>query len=323
LGASAYLERYPVMHSRDRELARDRMSTVFGAHGFDARGSEFGLESNYARLGSIGLAFCSYAGEVSVSFPEADFVRQFFSIAGSASIRTAKASQPIGAWSALIPDECGLRVDFTGGYRQLMVRIDASALERMLKSLLGDASDRKLIFSGDTLDQARMPFVRQDIFQLADELERFGPDYSPLVMAEMERSLLLRFLLAHRHNFTDQLHRQPAGADRGIVHMVEAFIEANWDKPIDPETLARVANVSVRTLFREFALAGRGSPAQFAKHIRLRRAAEILRQADEQASVTGVALRCGFHNLGRFAADYARLIGELPSETLKRARKRW
>jgi AraC-like DNA-binding protein len=36
--------------------------------------------------------------------------------------------------------------------------------------------------------------------------------------------------------------------------------------------------------------------------------------------VTAVALRWGFGHLGQFAADYRARFGELPSETLRRAR---
>jgi AraC-like DNA-binding protein len=321
LSGAAYLERYPVVHSRDSELARDRLYATYGVTGFERRGSDFSIHANYACLTSIGLAYCAYDSAVSLSFPEADFVRQFFSIQGSANFSTTNTSQPIGKWSPFVSAESRLRLDFESGYRQLVVRIDVGALERSLKSLLGDASDRKLIFAGDNPDPVRMLFVRRDIFQLAEELGRFGADYSPLVLAEMERSLIFRFLLAHRHNFTDQLMGEPASANRGVVELIEAFIEANWDKPIDVESLARLANVSARTIFREFALAGRGSPGQFAKRLRLQRAAEFLGRPDEETSVTAVALKCGFQNLGRFASDYARLIGEWPSETLKRSKK--
>jgi AraC-like DNA-binding protein len=321
LSGTPYLDRYPVVHSRDSEFARERLVTAYGAIGFETRGDDFNIHANYARLESIGLAYCSYDSAVSLSFPEADFIRQFFSIEGSANFSTTNMSQPIGAWTPFVSAESRLRLDFESGYRQLVVRIDAGALERLLKSLLGDANDRKLIFFGDSPDSTRMLYVRQDIFQLAEELGRFGPDYSPLAMAEMERSLIFKFLLAHRHNHTDQLQRPPASANRGVVDIVETFIEANWDKPIDIETLAQLANVSARTMFREFSLSGRGSPGQFAKRVRLQRAAEFLRQPDEQATVTGVALRCGFQNVGHFASDYTQLFGELPSETLKRARK--
>jgi transcriptional regulator GlxA family with amidase domain len=103
------------------------------------------------------------------------------------------------------------------------------------------------------------------------------------------------------------------------VNRIEAFIEANWNRPIELDEMAMVANVSARTVFREFARAGKGSPAHFAKRIRLQRAADLLRSPGENTTVTGIALHCGFQNIGRFSADYLRIHGELPSETLKRA----
>ena len=85
---------------------------------------------------------------------------------------------------------------------------------------------------------------------------------------------------------------------------------------------AEVANVSLRTVFREFAESGRGSPGQFARRVRLHRAAELLRRPDAQTSVLAVAFKCEFRNLGRFASEYRQEIGELPSETLKNSRRR-
>jgi AraC-like DNA-binding protein len=315
----AYLERYPVVSSRDSEFARHQLTNTYGALGFDARDGNFGIQANYARLASIGIAFCSYDSAVSLSFPEDGIVRQFFSIEGTAGFSTANASQPIGAWTPVIPGESRLRLDFAPRYKQLVLRLEWPVLERSMASLLGDVGDRKLVFSGDKPDSARMSFVRQDLFRLVDELDRFGPDYSPIALGEIERSLVFRFLLAHKHNFTTYLQQEPSSANRAVVDTVEAFIEANWDEPINAEQLAQLAGTSVRTMFRQFALAGRGSPGQFAKRIRLQRAAELLRRPDEKTTVTGVAFKCGFQNLGRFASDYAQLIGELPSETLKRS----
>jgi AraC-like DNA-binding protein len=37
------------------------------------------------------------------------------------------------------------------------------------------------------------------------------------------------------------------------------------------------------------------------------------------ATVTEVALDCGFTHLGRFSSEYRRRFGELPSQTLRRA----
>jgi AraC-like DNA-binding protein len=322
LGTVSYLDQYPLLQSRDSEFARDRLFAEYGADRFARHGREFGIQANFARLQSVGVAFCAYEGAASLSFPESHILRQFFSIQGAAGFRTKGKDQPISAWSPIISGEARLDLDFAPGYRQLVLRIEAGALERLLKGMLGDSSDATLRFTDGEADPAAMTQLRQDVFRFTEELEKFGRDYSPIAIAELERALMVRILLAHRHNFTDRLQRPAPGANRSVVDIVESHIEAHWDEPLDLEKIAKIANVSVRTIFREFSDAGRGSPGQFARRFRLHRAAELLRRPDEQTSVVAVAFKCGFQNLGRFASEYRQAVGELPSETLRTARRR-
>lgn len=145
MGAVSYLDRYPLLRTRDSEFARDRLFAAYGADRFDTHDTEFGIEANLARLNSIGLAFCAYDGAASLSFPESHILRQFFSIRGAAQLTTNGSSQPIEAWSPIISGDARLDLDFAPGYRQLVVRIDAAALERLLKSLVGDDSTRNCV----------------------------------------------------------------------------------------------------------------------------------------------------------------------------------
>jgi transcriptional regulator GlxA family with amidase domain len=115
------------------------------------------------------------------------------------------------------------------------------------------------------------------------------------------------------------LLRQPLPTSPSAVRTVEEFIEANWDKPIDVEAMSAIANVSARSLFRQFRKDRGYTPADFAKRIRLDRAREMLEQAGEDSSVIQIALKCGFQNPGHFARDFRMAFGELPSETLKRS----
>lgn len=316
-----YLEQYPVMNTRDPEHAREQLISVYGADGFDTRATDFGLQANYARLANSGLAFCFYDAAARVSFPEAGFVRQFFSIRGQARYRAGKSEAAIGAWTSVIGGNSPVELEFEQNYQQLVLRMDASKLEQTAKALLGDSSDRQLQFDdGAPLDPGAMALLRRHVFHLASELDVLTDAQSPLVLAEFERSVMIRFLLAHPHNFRAAFDGAQPRATISVVQRVEEFIEANWDRPIEVTELAAVANVSVRAIFREFARAGKGSPAQFAKTMRLRRAAAMLKRPEAETTVTGVALRCGFHNLGRFSADYFRAFGELPSETLRRSR---
>ncbi len=56
----------------------------------------------------------------------------------------------------------------------------------------------------------------------------------------------------------------------------------------------------------------------YVKYVRRRRARDLLAGPDDKTTVTGVALACGFSNLGHFARDYRALFGELPSQTLRK-----
>jgi transcriptional regulator GlxA family with amidase domain len=54
--------------------------------------------------------------------------------------------------------------------------------------------------------------------------------------------------------------------------------------------------------------------------MRLNKVRRYLRQAADKATVTEAATHFGFYHFGRFSAHYRRLFGEVPSETLHRAR---
>jgi transcriptional regulator GlxA family with amidase domain len=142
---------------------------------------------------------------------------------------------------------------------------------------------------------------------------------APLAIRQVEKAIVTQFLMATRHQFSDQLHRAPLETSSDHVKRVEEFIEANWDQPITMEELTEVSGVSARTLFRTFEKRKGYSPMIFAKKIKLERAHALLNRPDGTTSVTGVALACGFSNLGRFAHDYWKIFGELPSETLRQS----
>ncbi len=62
------------------------------------------------------------------------------------------------------------------------------------------------------------------------------------------------------------------------------------------------------------------SPLLYLKMLRLSRARKDLRQPNEDTTMTDVALRWGFLELGRFSVQYRQRFGETPSETLAHAR---
>ena len=321
---STPLSNYPVLHSRDPELIRNRLFADFGATRFEvtAERDKFAARTNHLQIGDLGLSYCDYTGDVSLGFGGASFVRQLFNISGTGRYQAGGPAGEIaqGSWSSILPAHAPVKLDVRSGYRQLVLRIEFDALLRNLSALLGQEIDRELEFETAIYAPA-MSSLRRRIFLFAADFNERGAFFSDLAAAEIERMVIMNFLMCHRHNYTHLLLRQPLPAARSVVKTVEEYIEANWDKPIDVVAMAAVARVSARSLFRQFKKDRGYSPADFAKRIRLDHARELLEQSN-WASVTQIALKCGFQNPGHFARDFRLAFGELPSETLKRSATR-
>jgi AraC-like DNA-binding protein len=100
------------------------------------------------------------------------------------------------------------------------------------------------------------------------------------------------------------------------------WLKDRLDEPIQLDTLAAAAGVRPRTLEAHFKQYLGTTPLGWVRHMRLARARQQLLSATAEGSVTGVALANGFTELGRFATQYRREFGELPSQTLKAIRDR-
>ncbi len=100
-----------------------------------------------------------------------------------------------------------------------------------------------------------------------------------------------------------------------------SFLNQRLDEPIKLDQLATIAGVRPRTIEAHFKAHLGVTPLGWVRKTRLARVRQQLMMADEDASVTQIANDNGFAELGRFAAHYRKEFGELPSDTLKAARK--
>ena len=80
--------------------------------------------------------------------------------------------------------------------------------------------------------------------------------------------------------------------------------------------VCRAAGVSWRTLNYAFREVFGVTPKQYLQATRLHGARRELYQGGPASTVTDIANHWGFWHIGKFAADYKRHFGELPSETL-------
>ena len=110
-----------------------------------------------------------------------------------------------------------------------------------------------------------------------------------------------------------------SGALPADVVRALGWLRAHLSEAIDLDLLAGVAGVRPRTLETHFRMFLHTTPLGWVRRMRLARARHDLVRRGPRATVTAVALDSGFTQLGRFAAEYRRAFGELPSATLNRA----
>lgn len=112
----------------------------------------------------------------------------------------------------------------------------------------------------------------------------------------------------------------PSALPADVVRAVD-WLRTHLDEEVRLDTLAEVAGVRPRTIEAHFRQFLGTTPLGWLRNARLARARQELLRAGPQATVTGIAAASGFTQLGRFAGDYRRRFGELPSETLRRRRQ--
>jgi len=115
------------------------------------------------------------------------------------------------------------------------------------------------------------------------------------------------------------MRRQPGQYQR-IVDRALRLTRRHTEEPIRIANICRAAGVSARTLLRAFRAVHGAAPYRYLCSLRLLEARRILSSTTgKPGTVTEVATRLGFVELGRFAAAYRSAFGECPSDTLRRS----
>lgn len=133
--------------------------------------------------------------------------------------------------------------------------------------------------------------------------------------------MLLTALLSLPHNQREKInedHRYQVAPD--LVRRSEEYMRAHLKEAISIIDLLRICGCSRSVLFAAFRNARGYTPMEFLTEQRLQSAREKLLTSHLEASVSSIALDCGFINLGRFSQVYRKRFGERPSDTLRKGR---
>jgi AraC-like DNA-binding protein len=140
--------------------------------------------------------------------------------------------------------------------------------------------------------------------------------------ADLENLLVSALLAAQPHTYSEEWRNERFGAAPYYVLRAERKMREQLALPLGVAQLADAAGVSERTLYEGFRRFRATTPIGRLTALRLTAARERMLAAEPGMTVARVAAEVGFSQFGRFARTYRDTFGELPSQTLRSARRR-
>lgn len=318
------LYRREVFRSREAEETDARVARELKPHRSAWGAGDVDAIFCRAEMSALSLCILRYGCDVDIE-PDAlgNFVLVQMPLRGRADIHTGGQTLQIHpGQGAIISAHKPVRLRWHADCEQLMLKIELSRLQEVARHAFA-------LRGGDTVGEIDfdMPLQLDDaagtqwcrmVASLAsllppNEFERYDPRW----LAHCEDNLML-YLLCHRPNSVLQRH---ADAQRGTeetslrqLRLAEEFMRERLDALLSLEEVAQAAGVTRRGLALLFRRHRDLSPGEVLRNMRLDAAHALLARHDG-ASVTEVALNCGFSHLSRFAACYRERFGQLPRDT--------
>lgn len=206
------------------------------------------------------------------------------------------------------------------GFNMLTVSVPEDYLEQLFEQHSGLPLNN-VLGVGETIIPAstkRLDALRHSLNQMQAVILGNSEPASQLALCEQLHAQILLSLL----NIISGIIHQPPVSARGSRLTVDRALEYINDRAIAVVTvpeLCAVTGVSERTLQNHFKRELGMTPKVYMTGQRLNGVHRQLWKADaEKTLIVDVANTWGFWHMGQFAADYRKLNGELPSETLRR-----
>jgi AraC-like DNA-binding protein len=328
LGTAPLLERYQVFRSHDADETRAFLS---------GKGYQFDLSPRQARqlntrlnavyMRSMYLSYLHYGDlpvELAPGLARSDFLVQL-PVRGHLAASVGCESVDSNPSRAVIVSPVHGRCRFVSSAdsTRLQLALGQAALSEQLAALLGEPPKTPLDFA-PVMDLTRSygRSLAQHVLMAAASLDEAGSVLlHPMTMDAFEQFVMTALLLSHPHNYSNALQRLEKAITPRDVRRAIDYIEAHLDQAITVADLVEATGVAGRTLFIHFKNFKGISPVRYARNARLRKVRQALLRAEAGASVTDIAMNCGFTHMGRFSVTYRRCFGESPSQTLKRSRQ--
>ena len=211
----------------------------------------------------------------------------------------------------------------TDSYRSTGLNVDARLVQRVASVLHGIDAESILRGPFVTTDREHAASLDRSL-RRALTLLATGSESEP--RRQRQEDFLVEWLSAVLGRAVPDRFREPTSRGSrnraAVVRQAEEYMLAHPDRNLSLLEICEVVGASERTLLYAFRERTGQSPKAFLNALKLNRLRQELKEADPRLnSVHELAEHWGLAHSGGLAADYRRLFGELPHQTIQRRRR--
>ena len=316
----------PLVTTRDFEEARRHITSVYIPHGLESRdGQPLDFRLRYLASNRLTIGHLRYGADAELLVPPMEACYHMnLTLHGMTQVRQAGQARSTerGRTGVMFNPKDPFTVRWSPDAVQYAIKVPRASIEGELAALIGQPIVEPIRFDlGFDLTSPRGQSLLAAVHHLRTELSRAGGIAQvPLIRAQLESYVLSQMLLVIPHEYHHLLTQPADTVRRRHVRVAMEYVQQHAAEPITGPDIARAACVSMRALQAGFHEELGMSPMTYLRNVRLDRAHADLLLGPANGSVSEVATRWGFGHLGRFAEQYRRKFGVLPSETARAAR---
>jgi len=303
----------PLFQTSDASKAVETVEGLYGPHSLALR-TRGGLDMRLAgfEIGRLTVSGIEY-GCVATARTEEPHDYWVFSYAARGEIVVGNTIATAGNAGVRQPEAAG-DVPMSADLRLMNLKVTHADLMDAARTLFGELPSTPLHFPELVAPGSAPALHLQGLMQRLNELPVCPGPQGALIERRWQEAALLELLMAWPHSWSRHLGSE--APRRSAVERALDYLQSHAAANVTLADVAAAAGVGARALTRGFERQLGISPMRYLQQCRLERAhADLL---DGHASVTEIAYRWGFGNLGDFAARYRERFGERPSETLRR-----
>jgi AraC-like DNA-binding protein len=214
------------------------------------------------------------------------------------------------------------RCDVAGESAGISMIVTQASVRAFAERIMGDGHDVELLPAAMTTLDLTEPVgatLARNVTSVFHELQALGRSgLSKLAKANFDEILVGLAAVSISPTVRNYVGDKPKSSGSQSVRRAREYIHAHAADPISLSELAARLGVGLRALQLAFRREVGCSPREYLTTCRLEVARSRLLSAEEGATVTQIALECGFSDMTVFSRNYREQFGENPSETLRR-----